>query len=162
MKNEYNWWTDSKNADVVKNISWWNHDENKETYPLPISVIQEGEYFIVSSNDDTLKIIGDIGQQTGQGKTKEEAINQYFSLLRMSYEYQENCRLSYQRFIPFRLGPWNMIGGKWFSIFGFHFYFRTGKNMKGGYYIPFTNLNISFSNDWIVYENYKKQRNEKQ
>ena len=53
------------------------------------------------------------------------------------------------------LGNWKHTGGGWFVIFGLHFYFRYGKGMKGGKYIPFTKLNISFHSEWAMYKKWK-------
>ncbi len=157
-KENYNWWNDPNNKEEVERISWWNHEKNKETFNFPISVMNDGELFIASCNDKTNKLLGDKLNGCATGKTKEEAINKMFILIRMTHDYSEECRLNYQRFVPFRKGNWNQIGGKWIIIFGIHIYFRYGKGMKGGVYVPFTKLNVSLSNEWVTYRKFKNEQ----
>src|SRR5688572_21733323 len=135
---EYNWWTDPQNADQVKKASWWNHEENKTFIEFPIALVQDGKHWVASTRRDERHDF--LGKQTAvsQGETKEEAIKQLFFILRLRYDYCDEARLNYQRWVPFRKGPWGKTGGNWFSIFGFHVYFRYGKQNKGGYFIPFT------------------------
>lgn len=158
MKKEYNWWTDPANAEEVKRISWWNHPENQHTFALPIAIHgNDEEGYTATCNEKTEKYLGELNG-CHHGKTKEEAINGMFALIRMAYEYDEECRLNYQRFVPFRKGDWSHIGGSWFTVFGIHVYFRHGKGMKGGWYVPFTKLNISVSSDWAIYRRYKQKK----
>lgn len=138
-----------------ENIQWWNDSKNKEFFNLPISIIKNDEWYIAAINDDTKSILGDNINACAQGKTKEEAVQKMFQIIRLSLNYNVECKLNYQRFVPFRKGNWKYNGGKWFIIFGINFYFRYGNNMKGGKYIPFTKLNISISNLWKTYKNYK-------
>jgi hypothetical protein len=142
---------------MVEKISWWNHPENRVIVQLPIAVVEGEKYFVASTNDETKKFLGDDLHGCAQGETKEEAINRMFELIKWSCEFQKECRLSYQRWVPFRKGDWTHIGGKWFIIFGIHFSFRWGKQNKYGWFVPFTPLNISVHSDWIVYKNYKKK-----
>lgn len=159
MANEhYNWWEDPKNKEEVDRISWWDHPGNKEYFKLSISVIKSGDYWVATCNDDTKVFLGDKLHGCGQGKTKNEAIRRMFDIIRITHDYSEQCRLNYQRFVPFRCGNWKHIGGKWFIIYGINVYFRYGKGMKGGTYVPFTKLNILISNDWITYSNWKKKQ----
>lgn len=81
--------------------------------------------------------------------------------IRMTHDYSEECRLNYQRFVPFRKGDWKHTGWKWLALFGIHIHFRYGKGMKGGWYLPLTKLNISISNEWIIYQKFKNERREK-
>lgn len=158
MNKYYNWWEDPNNKEEVDKLSWWNHSENKTFIEFPVSIIQDGKYWVIGTNDDTYKLMGDNFNSSAQGDTKEEAIQQFFLGLHIILDYSEKCRLNYQRWVPFRKGPWRKIGGTWFAIFGFHVYFRYGKGMKGGWYIPFTKLNISFSSDWALYKHYKNEQ----
>jgi len=158
MKNNYNWWEDPKNKEEIDKISWWNHEERSKLVNLPIGLIEDGEYWIASTNDKTEEFLGKQLTGCGQGKTKEEAIKRLFDIIRWTHEYSEECRLNYQRWVPFRKGPWGKIGGNWFAIFGIHIYFRYGKRNKGGWFIPFTKLNISISSDWKIYRNYKTEK----
>lgn len=144
----YNWWKDPKNKEEVEKLSWWNHDENIEIINFPIAVIKEGEYWTASTNNLTSKLLGDKLTGCASAKTKEEAIQRMFNIVRITHEYSEECRLSYQRWVPFRNGPWGQIGGNWIIIFGILIYFRYGKKMKGGWYLPLTKLNISITNEW--------------
>ena len=54
----------------------------------------------------------------------------------------------YECMVPFIKGQWKHPGGRWIIIFGLQFYFRYGKNMRHGWYIPGTKLNIIFHNLW--------------
>lgn len=149
-----NWWKDTKNKDEVERISWWNHPENKSTYPLPFSIVHTDNCWVATCNDDTKKLLGDING-CAQGDTREEAIEKMFMLIRWGQEFTTEQWLNYQRFVPFRKGDWTHIGGKWFVIFGFNFHFRNGSGMKGGRYIPFTKLNISIHSQWAVFRRWK-------
>ena len=120
MKEEYNWWTDPKNTGKVKEISWWNHKENKTFFEFPISIIQEDKYWVVASNEDSEKLLGDRIGGSGQAKSKEKAIERYFSLLKWHFEFLEEERLRYQRWIPFRKGSWgknrrNLVCHIWYT-----------------------------------------------
>ncbi len=103
---------------------------------------------------DTKTLLGDQLYTCAQAKTKEEAINKMFMMIKFMHDYSEECMYNYQRFVPFRKGDWKHTAGKWFTIFGIHVYFRYGKGMKGGKYIPFTKLNISIHNEWVTYNKY--------
>lgn len=148
MSTEINWWTDPKNAKEVKNISWWDHDQNKTTTPFPISIIQDGDQWTACSNGDTDKLIGEKLNCVASGDSKEDAILQLFMMIRITHEYSEKSRLRSEPWVPFRKGDWKQRGGRWFTIFGINFYFRYGKGMKGGKYIPFTKQNISIHSQW--------------
>lgn len=156
MKN-YNWWTDPKNAEEAYKYLWWEHPENKETYSFPISAIQDGKYWVVASNSETEKLIGDIGN-SAQSETKDDAIKRYFEIIKWHHEFLKEESMSFKRWVPFRKGQWGKIGGNWFSVFGLHIYFRYGKQNKGGWFVPFTYLNISINNDWRLYRRYKQQK----
>lgn len=158
MAEENNWWTDPKNQEEVKRISWWEHEKNKESVNFPISAVQSGDVWVVACNSETNNLVGEGLNACAQGKTKEEAIESLFLMIKLQHEYAEECRLKYQRWVPFRLGPWGNTGDNWFSIFGIHFYFRRGDGMRGGQYIPFTKLNISVSSDWSAYKKWKKKK----
>jgi len=161
MKEEYNWWTDPKNAEEVKRISWWDWPESKYSFPFPLAVISEdtsdGKVWVVTGTSETEKLIGKISG-SAQGDTREEAIEKYFKLIKWQYEYLIEKRLDYERWVPLIIGPWKHTGGKWLSIFGIDIYFRYGKNMKYGWYIPFTKLNISIHSQWKTYRNWIKNK----
>ena len=154
----YNWWTDPANAEEVKRLSWWEHPENKTFLQIPISIIEKDGYCVIAANKDTEKMCGDlfIGINAS-GQSREETLNSFFELIRVSKRWEIDRRLSCERWVPFRRGSWNRIASHWFTIFGINFYFRWGKNMKEGWYIPFTKLNISVTNLWKTYNRWKKE-----
>lgn len=151
-----NWWTDPKNKSEVDRISWWNHPENKYDYSLPISVIHSDGIYVASTNDETKLVLGSGLHGCAQGDSEAEAIDKMFKLIRLAHHYADDRMRAYQRWVPFRKGNWNHRGGKWFVIFGIHFYFRYGHGMKGGWYLPFTKLNLSIRNEWAQYKKWKK------
>lgn len=154
---KYNWWTDPKNEEEVKRISWWDHEENKETFPLPISVVESEGMWTATCNKGTEKYLGERLHGCSQGKTKQEAIKKMFQTIRITHYFSEERMRMYECWVPFIKGDWNHTGGKWLTVFGIHIYFRHGSGMKGGRYIPFTNLNISVSNKWANYRRWKKE-----
>lgn len=157
MKKTYNWWTDPKNKETVERISWWEHSENKTHLHIPVSIIKSEEQWTIGCNSETEKLIGeDLASVTASGDSKEKAIRVFFILLKAGHRYEKECRLKYQRWVPFRKGEWGHIGGTWFVIFGIHVYLRKGKGMKGGIYIPFTKLNIRVYNEWLSYKKWKE------
>jgi hypothetical protein len=152
----YNWWTDPKNKEEVDKLSWWDHAENRYIIYLPISIVKDGDMYVASFNTETKKYFGEDIHGCAMGKSTEEAVEEMFYMIRFEHEYLKDKVLNYQRFIPFRKGDWKHVGGTWFVIFGMHVYFRHGKGMKGGWYIPFTKLNVSITNEWA---NYRKHKN---
>ncbi len=142
----------------MEDFNWWDKPENKETFDLPISVIHSDGYWVAAFTKETQLLLGEQMNQCAQAETKEEAIKQLFVIAKSTSEYDEECRLNYQRWVPFRKGDWKHIGGKWIIIFGIHIYFRYGKGMKGGAYIPFTQLNVSVSSEWSLYKKYKAKK----
>jgi len=156
MNKEYNWWTDPKNKEEVERQSWWEHEPNKEYFPFPVSVVKDSGVWVATTNEETYKLIGDRLSACAGGKTKEEAIRKMFSMIKGMHDFVVERELSYRRWVPFIKGPWSSVGGRWFSIFGINFNFRYGKNMQGGWYIPFTKLNISVHSLWATYRRYKK------
>jgi len=143
---------------VSDELLWWDKPENQEDFNLSISVIESDGIWVVSTNDKTKDYLGNKLSACASGKTKEQAISRLFLIIRHTHEFTEECRLNYQRFVPFRKGDWKKSGGTWFVVFGFHVYFRYGRPMLHGFYIPFTKLNISFSSDWKTYRKYKQKK----
>lgn len=138
-------------------INWWDEEENQTTVEIPISIVKSASGWVAATNDRTKTFLGDGLHGCSQGETRDEAIKDLFESIRYMHQFSEMCRLKYQRWVPFRKGRWGSIGGTWFVIYGLHFYFRYGKNMKYGWYVPFTKLNISFCNEWIVYRDWKRK-----
>lgn len=161
MRNkEYNWWADPKNAEEVKRYSWWDHSECKQDYYFPISVAESDGSWTASFNSETKELVGDNLHGCASSRISEsDAISKLWALVKMQLDYEHGCSLNYQRFVPFRKGPWQHKGGRWISIFGIHIYFRNGDGMKGGWYIPFTKFNISVNSDWSIYKRWKKKNN---
>lgn len=160
MKEEYNWWKDPKNLEEVNRISWWTKSENRAYVELPIALVNDGIYWVASTIDEN-KFLGEHLHSCVQARSQDEAISKLFEMIRFRAIYSEGCRLRYQRFVPFRKGPWGQTGGNWISVFGIHIYIRYGKTMKGGWYVPFTQLNISTYSDWCTYRKWKKHAYEK-
>jgi hypothetical protein len=156
---EYNWWTDPNNADEVAKLSWWEHAANKVDVKLPISVISNNGTWVASTNEETEKLLGDGLTGVAQAKTQEDAINKLFLILRMNHEFAEEKYRDYMRWVPFMKGDWSYSGGRWFTVFGINVYFRYGKNMKRGFYVPLTKLNIMVSSHWTSYKKYLLNRN---
>lgn len=154
---KYNWWDDPKNAEEVQRISWWEYTENKTTIELPVSIVENGGYWTITGNKETEKLIGSGLSVCASGESKDEAIRSFFILMKVAHSYEEECRLKYQCWVPFRKGDWGHTGGTWFVVFGIHFYLRYGKGMKGGKYILFTKLNISIHSEWTTYKNFKNK-----
>ena len=144
----YNWWEDPVNKEEADKLSWWEHPENKTTIELPVSMIWDGKYWSIAGNSETERLFGKGLIQGACGKTKEKAIKEFFTLIKIVFEDYKNSSDKYEKWVPFIKGPWKHIGDQWFQVFGIHVYFRIGKGMQGGWYVPFTKLNISTNNLW--------------
>lgn len=137
-----------------KDYMWWEKEENKQSIPLPVSIAEGDGYWNICTNSETAKLIGEHLHAVDFGETREEAIENFYESIKIQHEYTLMRMLDYERWVPFRVGPWKTIGGKWFAIFGITFHFRYGKDMKGGWYIPFTKLNISVASAWKRYKEF--------
>jgi len=114
---------------------------------IPAILFKEGDSFTIMTTDETEKIIGQPLFATG--KTREDAEQKLWEMLRFINEYNEERSRELNKYKFFQHGPWGEIGGSWFSILGINVYFRKGKNMIGGWYIPFTKMNIRIHNHWF-------------
>lgn len=114
-------------------------------FPVDIIYTKEG-HWVITSNEETKKLLGSSMNIVVQGDTREEAIQQFFLHLRMTVDFYKKYANKYRKYAPLIIGDWSHIRGTWFQIFGINVYFRYGKGMKGGFYIPFTKLNIMISN----------------
>lgn len=114
---------------------------------IPIEYNYEDGHHIITNNDETNKFLNI--PIVVQAKSLEKAINNYWETVRCHLDYLEKRDRELDKWKPFQKGDWNHIGGNWFTVFGLNFYFRYGKNMKHGFYIPFTKLNIMFKNYWL-------------
>lgn len=88
-----------------------------------------------------------------QGDSYQDAVDQFWNTVASCCEFHKDKSDMYYKTCPLIIGPWSRTGGRWIKSFGVGIYFRYGKGMKGGFYVPFTKLNISFSNAW----KYKKK-----
>ena len=158
-KNKYSWWDDPANKEEIDRISWWKKPENVIDINIPIALTgEDSNCWVAATTEETEKILGRLGC-TAQGDTRAEAIDSLMEMIKSINDYNHELTLRYQRWVPFRKGDWGHIGGTWFVIFGIHVYFRCGKGMKGGHYIPFTKLNISIHSEWSIYKKYKLKYN---
>lgn len=115
----------------------------KDKIELEVEVcISEQEYCITSDKYEFTK--GAIAS----GKNKEEAENEFWNHVNILHLYYKKRADELDKWKPLQIGPWG-IGGKWFTIYGIQVYFRYGKNMKYGWYIPFTKLNVMITNHWL-------------
>lgn len=120
---------------------------NTELLNFPVDIIYTKEgHWVITSSEETKKLLGPLVNIVVQGDTKEKAIQQFFLHLRLTLNFYKKDADKYRKYAPLIIGEWNQIGGSWFQIFGINVYFRYGKGMKGGFYIPFTKLNIMISN----------------
>lgn len=129
----------------------------KQTFELILPVeyyfeVHDGkECHIIIATDETKKFLNI--PIVVQKETKEDAIKTFWEIANIHLDYLQRRSHQANKWEPFRKGPWQSIGGKWFKIFGIGFHFRKRSEnatfkMKGGYNIPLTKWNISFSNDW--------------
>ena len=123
---------------------------------IPVEKTQEENIISLIPSEETYKTFEPYIFFVAKGGTLEEAEKDYFNILNEHIKWLQEEHLKLNCWKPLRLGPWENGMGKWFSVFGMHFYFRIGKGMQGGFYIPFTNLNISFNNNWKTLKKWKK------
>lgn len=114
---------------------------------FPVNYIFDEGHHLIANSDETDNIIGQVNTCV-QGDSFEDAKKVYFEILKSNIEYLEERSRQLDLWKPFQKGDWKQIGGTWFTTFGINVYFRYGKGMKYGRYIPFTKLNISISNYW--------------
>lgn len=113
---------------------------------LPVGYIEEEGYHIIFNTPETDMYLNI--PIVVQGDTKEDVIKSYWKTVNCYLEFEESIRRRHDRWALFYSGRWKGIGTCWFSVLGFHFYFRYGKKMKGGFYFPFTKLNLTVNNYW--------------
>jgi len=116
----------------------------KHFIQLEVELIKDGKYFCLSTKDnDTFSF-----PIITQGETIEEAEKHFWTIVKVGSKYNNERAKELDLWKPFQKGDWDTIGGTWFTIFGIHVSFRYGKGVHGGWYIPFTKLNISIFNYW--------------
>jgi hypothetical protein len=128
-------------------------DWGYKTEPIKISVnaelVIDGDHFLITTTDESEKIFGNA---YGQGKTIEEAEKEFWKMVKFINDYNEERSRELDKWKLFQKGDWKHIGGTWFTVLGINVYFRRGLGMKGGWYVPFTKLNISMHNHWLKRE----------
>lgn len=114
---------------------------------IPCEYTIEGEYHLLHLTKEYEDI--STGFCISQGKSFEEAEKDLISMIKMINKYHLNRANYLKKYEWFSKGDWNHTGGSWFTILGIHVYFRYGKGMQGGgWYIPFTKMNVSITNYW--------------
>lgn len=83
-----------------------------------------------------------------QKDTEEEVINSFWEMYSDTVNHFKKRSDELNCWKPFQRGTWKGPATHWVIIFGINIYFRYGKNMKRGWYIPFIKLNILISNHW--------------
>ena len=83
-----------------------------------------------------------------QGKSFKEAENHFWALAWDISKYHQKRSDELNCWKWFQKGDWKQPGGSRFIVFGIAVYFRYGKQMKGGWFVPFTNMNISIHSYW--------------
>lgn len=148
-------WKEQLFNSIERAINWWEKPENKTTIEIPVSMIQEADgSWVIGSNKETEDLLGNhLSSIVDSGKTREIAIKKFFEVMRFLHEYSVDRKMSYSRWVPLKVGPWKK-GGRWVEIFGIMISFRYGDSMKGGWYVPFTKLNISVYNGWVNYRKF--------
>lgn len=121
-------------------------DKEQITMGIPALLIKEEGTYCIVATDEGEAILGQPAYSSGD--TLEEAQKEFWTMLRLMNEYHEKRSRELDCWKPFQKGDWSHIGGSWFTVFGIHVYFRYGQNMKYGWYIPGTKLNISINNYW--------------
>lgn len=111
--------------------------------------LEDGEHHLLFTIEPTEEVIGRVGIVV-EGDTLQQAKEEFLKTLKVHLRWEGERSRELDKWKPFQKGNWKHIGGTWFNIFGLNFYFRKGKNMKGGFYIPLTNLNIMFTNHWAL------------
>lgn len=128
-------------------------EELKTTVEIPIGYVEgefeDGRKYVVAFNTkETDEIIGDKVGIVIQGDSLDDAKRKFLISLKCHINWIEKRSHELDLWKPFQKGNWKHVGGTWFKVFGINVYFRYGKGMKGGRYIPFTKLNISINNYW--------------
>lgn len=119
----------------------------KDFLKIPVLILREKDQSVsIVSYSETDRMLPN--SPSGHGKSLEEATLNFWLSHNIQQEYIENMAKKAYKWVPIRIVPWKQIGGQWLSIYGFRFYFRYGKGMRGGRYVPFTLFNITFSNYW--------------
>src|SRR5574338_917080 len=103
---DYNWWTDPANAEMVKKVSWRDHEQNKTFIQIPVSIVESDGYLVIAPNSDTEKLLGENSLPfSAQVDYRQDAIDKFFNLFRVVIEHDRYEIMKYKRWVPLRLGP---------------------------------------------------------
>lgn len=117
-----------------------------KNFSVTVEVTEEDGVFAIATTKKTESIIEQpiyiSAKSLVDGKRK------FWAMLKIINNYNKERSEELDKWKFFQKGDWKHVGGSWFIIFGINVYFRRGKGMKGGWYVPFTNLNIRICNLW--------------
>lgn len=117
-----------------------------EFVKLPIiRVRSDGKCHIITRTNDKDVIGKGI---IAVGDTFEDAEDQFWELLKTTSTHERKRSNELNKWKPFQKGNWSSTGGTWLIVYGIKIYWRYGKNMRYGWYIPFTKMNIMIVNYW--------------
>ena len=134
-----------KSSQSMKNL------KHKTVYLKFKAEMIQGENGVVISTDKK-NLLGSI---VVHGKSYKEAENNFWEMAAFIHKHHEQRSLELNRWKWFQKGDWGKPGGNWFIVFGINVYFRYGNtplnriSIRGGWFIPFTNLNIMINNYWM-------------
>lgn len=113
---------------------------------LPVKVYVGNGHVCIATSDISKSLIG--GHIVVEGKTFQDAETEFWKSVAVTCGYHKERSDLLDLYKPFQKGDWKEIGGTWFCIYGINVYFRYGKKMQHGWYVPFTKLNIMITNYW--------------
>lgn len=117
-----------------------------KSVPLEVEIITSEEGVCISTTDKSYDIIG--FHIVVQENTLEAATEHFWKSAKIASSYHQKRSKELNKWKPFQKGEWKSTAGSWFIVYGFKFYFRYGADMKGGWYIPLTKMNITITNLW--------------
>lgn len=120
----------------------------KESIKISIDVdlVHDGRNYIISSNDKSEKYIG--ASIVSTGKTVEEAERKFWVMAEMITKYHSKRSDELDKWKLFQKSDGFQRGVGWFTILGIKFYIRHGRQNKGGWFVPLTDINIMVINHW--------------
>ncbi len=137
-------------------------ETTKINLTIPATLVEDDGHYIltVDNSDDKL---GFLSSCIVQEKSREEAEKKFWVMAKYMSDYYMKRSSNLDLWKPFQKGDWSHSGGKWLTSFGIHVYFRTAKPktrsfMKGGWFLPLSNLNVMIINYWT---SRKKQKDDK-
>lgn len=113
---------------------------------LKAKLIQHEDEFLIFIDGKEEEILGQ--SLCASANTIEEAQEKFWQMAKSINQYHADRSNELNKWKLFQKGDWTHIGGTWFTLIVIQIYFRYGKGMKHGRYIPFSKLNISIHNYW--------------